>query len=485
MPDGEVIKHDKRGQAFRLAGDHWEKVSNGTATPRSTPKTIGSPVPTSSPTPTNQPDLTERMNIGAGRLAEKAGGLIGPRTGAVAGAITRGVLPASNIQAGIDAAILASYGTGVGEVGTAAKIAKPILEYAPKFIRPAARLAGRLAIPAIGGAVGGATEGKAGTGAAVGAAEGLGGELISGAIGAGKRGIQALDVKRVGRWLSDKLPIRAAANTADLDELFRGGKAVRQAGDALEKTYDHVRNQLGNAQLQIPSPVPGQPPISKSLDEINEIIRQTEDYGYTLAGDPRTAMQGKAMRTAAHQMVEDTGHALNAFQKGLGDRYFKSRRQFATTMLMKRIFNEAFDKDTGEFSMQKLQQSVSRAGNEGYRDDLNNLLGEQGANDFIGQVFRGAKPTALDVPGHGVAGRAYVHGAMEPSFSLHMPQLAKHVGNLPFDLGRGRALAAGATLGPTRLLEVLSNYYADNPAAIQPVPPTSAAPASRPARGTP
>jgi hypothetical protein len=297
----------------------------------------------------------------------------------------------------------------------------------------------------------------------------------------GRKTIQASDLNRIGGWLSQRLPIGKIRTVADFDQAFRGGQAVKRAGTVLQETYDHVEQQMGNRALDVGLVHPvaqqmGMPrKMSMPFHEVNDLIRQVEDLGWSLSGDPKTQPVGKLMRTTAHEMVEDLAGALNQFKPGLGDRYFKSRRQFAVTTVMQKIFREpGVIDEAGNVAMPKLQQLVSEAGGAGYREELENLLGPDGAKSFLGAVFSGAPPLARNISGHGIAGRAYVHGSMEPSFSLHAPKFAKHVGNVPIDLGRGRALAAGLTLGPTKLMQVLSQYA--NAPSEQ---PKSAAPPGR------
>ena len=83
--------------------------------------------------------------------------------------------------------------------------------------------------------------------------------------------------------------------------------------------------------------------------------------------------------------------------------------------------------------------------------DAKELSGVKNTEEFLTNLFRGPQHTGADVTG-GVNPYFRVYGLLGlPSMGAH-PVLTKHVGDLPYQLGRGRALMAALILGPYRAI---------------------------------
>src|SRR5216684_3232783 len=125
----------------------------------------------------NGPDVIGRANEAIGQWLDQN---IGYDTGKVA----RALLPSSDAQAAIDAAMFTVPG---GEALKGLPFAARLLQ------RPLGRIVARLGIPTAAGAIGGAISGDPLGGAESGLAQGAGGEVLSGIIKGGRRTMDAHD----------------------------------------------------------------------------------------------------------------------------------------------------------------------------------------------------------------------------------------------------------------------------------------------------
>ncbi len=424
--------------------------------------------------PGEQPDITARINAKIGDAVKgpfggvitgaalgPAGALIHSVSPELASRIVKGALPSNNIPAGIDAAMLATGGLGEGlELGSAT-----------------ARLGARLAVPTLGGAAGGATEGKAKEGAAKGLFQGAVGEVAAPVFNKifGST-IGRLDREKLGGWVKKNLPTKLPWRTVgDFDQNLRGGLLREEMGPMVEQANQKVAAALGaNDTFQLKTDAANKSVISPLVEmpggemrqggvttktwkfhEILQEIRRMEDLGRYTGNDNDLRLAAKTARVSAHQMVDDLQTALNERQPGLGDSWLKPRKQYQATMTLQQMFSEpgVLDPKTGQINMGKLQQLASSSGREGYRDELKRAGIDE---SFLKTAFRGAN-NFVRTDAQGKVNPYYrMHLGVIPSMGAH-PELAHHVGYLPYDLGRGRALSAALVLGPHRLLNLIAN----------------------------
>jgi len=484
MVNGEKVYANDAGHEIVFRGGQWVPFTAGGA-PAAPPDQSGQGEEE------EQPGLVARANRALSGYAERAGSMINPTVGKVAGAVTGAVLPADNAQLAIDAAMLGLYGTGLGEVGTAAKLGSKALEWLPEFVRPAARFAAREGISTGAGALGGATEGKAGEGAEEGAFQQLGSEVLSGVFHGGARTLGRFDAKRIGKWVSDKLPALGDLNTVeDIDTMLRGDRGVDRLASQRNLVHADISRQLQGAPVAVHPPagvkVTNPPNWSKAtFDDINKFIEQVNDRGYDLAGDPTSRNKGKFYRAAAKSLRQDTAHALDQVNPDWGARYLRVNRQLGRVKELKRLFNESFDKRTGEYSMPLLQKNLAFGDDSGgFRDSLARHFGPGDRDSLIHTAFRGKEAGKFDVPGHMLPAHAYMHPRGMHGV-LQMPRPAYHAGDVPLDLGRGRTLALALAHGPQAFLRFLEHLdqSSDEGATAPETAGAATAPSAAPSAG--
>lgn len=422
----------------------------------------------------NGPDLVGRTNEEIGQFLDKN---VGFDTGLVA----RALLPNSNAQALIDAAMMVP---GVGEIGVGGKI----LEAAPEVAKPAARLAMRLFNPTVAGAVGGATSGDAKGGAESGLAQGAGGEATSLLLGIGKRSINRMDMRRLSEWLKPVI----GKDLPDADayyRAFKGNKIVQDAEAMMDATKQKIMKKIGqrpiftydltpeqanelnaNASTKTFGARPGK--NFGNLQHAHDILTALDRAGWDYNGEPTTKAAGKIIRNTTHQIEGEIATQLDQIDPKLATEWYTNRGKLRTTQTLTNMFNEKGVIDNGYVDMSRLQDLVG----SDYKLDLQQAMGTSQAGNLNSVVqtgekqraglsnvlHRGAAEGRQDVVGHPPIGRFYAHSTGLTGF-FHMPKLSRHVGYLPADLGRGKAISAAATLGPYRFVRAVQNFFGIGP----------------------
>jgi hypothetical protein len=139
--------------------------------------------------------------------------------------------------------------------------------------------------------------------------------------------------------------------------------------------------------------------------------------------------------------------------------------------------------DNGRISFEKLQKLVSDAGPTGYKTDLQQAMGPGEQQTLSKVLHRGADEGAEDRPARGLLSTNAGFSSHGSFFGrVQQPWPARHVGDVPFDLGRGRALSALITLGPAHLADAVGDMTTIPPMHINKTPAEAA---STPAPGLP
>lgn len=422
-----------------------------------------------------------------GRLNERIGQFVDRYAGRDTGIVARALLPSSNAQAAIDAATL--FIPGLGEI---APIAKAV-ELAPEAMAPLARLGLRLAKPAIAGLVGGATSGHAGEGAVSGLAQGGVGEGISLLGGIGKRAINRYDLGRLSKWLEPRIG-QKLSNASDYYTAFKGGKVAQAAQTAYDAanasvgkvvahrpmfTFELSPEQAdaiyysGDKTLQSMGLRPGKNVVD--FEFATKILHKLDQLGWDYNGNPTTKATGKALRGVTHQIEGEIASQLDAINPKAASAWYTARGKYRLANTLTNMFNEPGVIDNGYVDMSKLQTEAS----SNYVHDLQQALGmgdtpakvqatgEKARQGLSKVLHRGADEGRQDIVGHAPGGHVYGHTRGLSGF-FSMPKLSRHVGYLPADLGKGKAITAAATLGPYRFVRGVENYMNIDPSATLP-----------------
>jgi hypothetical protein len=361
------------------------------------------------------------------------------------------LVPPNNAQAAIDVALFAAGGPLSGVLGPAAEAVSPL-----------ARLGMRLAIPAAAGAAGGAIQGGAwgaAKGAGLGIGQQLGAEGISFARGIAGKALQKADVGRVTDWLNDSLNLVPTSknrfeNVTDISREFIGGESDKKLGEKVGKlegrlgkqTVDMTVDQQMAGILGIP---PGQHPVAAkdALHALNTL----EDLGWDSQFRLSRGRTAQAARSAAHQVEEDIAHDLNVRNPKLASEWLTARHQYRMSRTLSNLFREDGVIEKGKLNPQRFQELLGDAGPKGYKMDLELAAGPDAIRDVqeLGSAARrGAPPGATDITGEKPGVRVGIHGlGHPPGLYFHPGTPSKHIGNIPFDLGRGRAFTGVMVLG--------------------------------------
>ncbi len=416
----------------------------------------------------NGPDVIGRVNETIGQWLDQN---IGYDTGKVA----RALLPSSDAQAAIDAAMFTVPGGGLLE-------GAPILA---KFLaNPVGRLVGRLTIPTVAGAVGGAVSGDPLGGAESGLAQGVGGEVLAGITKTGRRTLNAYDFARLRGWLESRLPIKIP-NEQAFRRLFRGGEALSKTEEKTNKDLASMYKFL--VPVHIPQEIAGlvgkrAPATSFNvpIGEVNKILDRIEELGWDYRGDITKGHSAKAIRSAVHQIQEEVYQSISSIDTKAASIWIVARRQLRRARTLTNMFSEEGVQDgAGRLDMSKLQKLVSDSGPMGYKQDIIQTLDNNEQKTLSKILHRGAPEGAEDVAGHGPLEKIYGHsrlGLPSAGFRMSKPNVARHVGFIPYDLGRGRALTAALTLGPYRFARAVDQLFTGSAnaqtAAPNQLPPT-------------
>jgi hypothetical protein len=401
-----------------------------------------------------------------GRLNQAAGNLPFPENKAA-----QLMIPPSNSQAGIDAALFAA-------AGPLGKAIDPILENAG----PIARFGMRMAVPTAAGAMGGAIQGgKEGaiTGAASGAGQQLAGEIGSTVFGIARKAMNRADVQAVTDWLENNLTNypktqKVFNGVRDIVSQLVGGETDKKLATKLATTESKFPKNLTvpiqfNAQalptnMQALAGHTADVPIKDALAHLSDL----EDIGWDTQFRYKDGKTAQAARSAVHQAEEDIYNAIAVKRPAQAAEWYTNRHRYRLSRTMSNLFREDGVLKGGKIDMMKLQQFLNDAGPKGYKMDLEQAAGEAGARQ-LKQLWeaagRGAPPGSMDIPGERPNIRMGVHHLGLPTFYAHPGSLAKHVGYIPFDLGRGRAFAALQILGAHEFTNRLKSIFGNSAGA--------------------
>ncbi len=195
-------------------------------------------------------------------------------------------------------------------------------------------------------------------------------------------------------------------------------------------------------------------------------LNETENKGWALIGnpDPEKAELGKALRSSVFQAEHDAADSLrNKGLDKLADDWLAQRQQYRAARVLTQMFRTPDLVDaSGNIQWDEVQRLVDAAGREGYYDDLKLAFGKDGADAFVDKLHRG-EPDVRDRPGRGILtthSRVYMHpglGKLSPRIPLQIPVPTVRAGDVPFNLGRNRALSAMLVLGPERFVQMIDD----------------------------
>ena len=372
------------------------------------------------------------------------------------------VMPDNNAQAAIDAMTLANP-----EIAGADEA----ISMAPQAFKPLLRMGMRVAKPAFAGLLGGATEGDAPGGAKLGAIEGLGNEAVSSIFGAGKAGIAKLDLARLSGFLQKHLGEAADAdmkNPAQFVDKVKGGKVLENVKNDLSSTVSKIDKMLTKKKAFIqydppPSMAKQFPQTMKLQGKLSDFTRdvgETEDIGWSMAGKPTMSRDGEAARSLAMQAEDDIAKQIDkkAGRKASTD-WIIGRHRVRLAKTMTSMLKEV-PTTGGTLNWQELQKLASDKYAMDLRmslgPDATALMGKKGVEDLNQAIFRSPEGGGQDVQG-----KFGMYVRYHPPFGFSTgqhPQLASHAGDLPYNLGRGKALTLLGTLGPYRSVQVMKNW---------------------------
>ena len=449
-------------------------------------------------------EATEGLDL-AGRANQALSQYLTNKIGPAAGAVASAILPNSNAQAAINIGMLA-----MPEFAAGLEIASPV-----------ARLGLRMGIPAMVGGLGGSLQGGAkgmAEGAMSGAGQALGGEALSFATGAGRRAIRNMDFDRVAGWMKrfgikikdmpefDRMFVGGEANTktqAELDNIStkiqsRMKKAkgfttydipndelaqkMEKAGHTISRPFAQNKNQY-NPQL-----------IMNNFADMTKALGTFEDIGWDAHHDPGREAVGRAARQAAHQIEGEMAAQANNIDPKLASEWYTAKANNRVTKTLTNLFSEPEVYQRGQpINIGNLQRMITDDSVNGYKYDLIEAAGSTDPNmqkRMSDILHRGGQQGEGDIAGRGPIkhGSLGLHFGVFPRASLQTPIFARHVGYLPFDLGKGRATQMLQSLGPYSAFRGIEQLYTlkpdarDKTVAAEPIasPPGTAAASSLP-----
>jgi hypothetical protein len=316
----------------------------------------------------------------------------------------------------------------------------------------------------------------------------------------GKRTIGALDFARLQSWMESRLGVKVP-DVKTFRRMFRGGDIMPE----IDKSYQKVVKKHGANIVNLPAdPKTGsivQPGLgmrtNMSLQSASNALDDLEKLAWNQRGDLATSHQGRALLDTVHQVEGDIASQLDMVNKPAARDWYSAREQVRKARVLKQMFSEpgviemaGKDPRTGEIidnekiSFEKLQKLVSDAGPNGYKIDLQQAMGpgEQGTLSKV--LHRGAEEGEEDRPARGILATHAGFSSHGSFFGrLQTPWPARHVGDVQFDLGRGRALTGLITLGPYQLAHKIGEMTEMPPMRITKTPAEAAStpvPADKP-----
>lgn len=371
----------------------------------------------------------------------------------------------------------------------------------------AGKAAYRILAPIIAGAIGGATKNQAGEGALRGGLEMVGGETTMGAARGvaymlRKRALPDLDFHRLAGWLEKRFGKKIPDMPA-LRKLIYEGQLNNEMEDAFAKAQARTNRALGK-KFRIQAPVVTSKAgdimlnpqssirFDMSLDEATDRLHKLEQGGWNLRGEPIMTHAGAAARDASHEAEGDIASQIDQANPKAGVDWYTAHGRLKEARSMRNLFtqNGAMDSE-GRPNFTLLQGLVDNDAPTSHRYDLIQSMGEDGQKSFRNMLFRNApEGSVTDRPGQLplVGLRVSAHGGFYAHPALPYP--ARHVGDVPYSLGEGRALRALTTIGPYQMLNNLSEMHSMPPmhitktpaeAAATPMPTDKPGPAAMPA----
>jgi hypothetical protein len=445
----------------------------------------------------NQKKLEEETGPDAiGQLNEMLGKRLDKEFGPNVGAWGRALLPQSNSQAMMDAVQGATmFAPGVPEI---------------EAIGGIARLGLRVGIPAVAGAVGGSIQGGAKgaeMGFGSGLAQGLGGEAISAVAGLGRRGVKAISFAPLKGWIESRLPGTVVKDVPSFNRAFMGGEAIETARQRLaainskiaKKVLPKMNLNAAGSTLDINPNVASQ--LSKNVGyspsgqlvsqfhNLNHALDELENLGWHSKKFGQDE-EGKAIRSAAHQVEGEIAKQLGNISPKSAVEWYNAKGQLRAAKTLTHMFTEPGVVAEDKIHWPKLQELVSDATAKGYKMDLQQSLGDKeyktlsqvvkgdatvaGKNaqsELSGVLHRGAQEGRQDIEGVSPIHRAYTHPSLENplqtrlGLGISMPVFARHVGYVPYDLGKGKAIQALTTLGPYQTALAIHSFVKSQPQA--------------------
>ena len=457
---------------------------------------------------TQGPDFIGTMNEAMGKMLDKD---FGPNVGMIG----RALMPSSNSQAMMDAVMLAM--PEVGATGEA--------------ISGLARLGLRVGIPAMAGAMGGEIQGGSSgmwQGAASGAAQGLGGEALSLGLGFGRRGVRALSSRPLYSWLESQLPGTVIKDVPSFNRAFMGGEAIKAAQQRLDainsklakKVIPKIAKQMGQVEVDSRAGQAlgkegfavgqrgGKSVLLGDFRELNRGLDTLENIGWHTKkfGEDET---GKAIRSTAHQVEGEIAKQIGDISPKSAIEWYNAKGQLRAAKTLSHMFTEPGVVAADRIHWPKMQQLVHDATAKGYKMDLQqslgdkqyatlrsvvknnaNIAGETAQAELSGILHRGAQEGTQDIEGVSPVHRAYTHPSLDKpletklGLGISMPVFARHVGYVPYDLGKGKGLQALTVLGPYQAALAIGQYIKAQK-SVSPDGAPSGAPSGAPGAPTP
>jgi hypothetical protein len=281
-----------------------------------------------------------------------------------------------------------------------------------------------------------------------------------------------------------------AAKTGDKPVDLKAAVADSQAKGAQTgakpSTYQSPRAEKAvtpTLKVELPGPMadylkmPRRSPLDFEWKDLTTHLNETENKGWALIGnpDPEKAELGKALRSSVFQAEHDAADALRQkIGDKIADEWLTQRQQYRAARVLTQLFRTPNLVDArGSIAWDEVQKLVDQSGREGFYDDLKLAFGKDGADAFIDKLTRNA-PNERDIPGRGVLtthSRVYMHpglGKLSPRIPLQIPVPTVRAGDVPFNLGRNRALSAMMVLGPERFVQMIDDMSRMGSAAQQP-----------------
>jgi hypothetical protein len=254
--------------------------------------------------------------------------------------------------------------------------------------------------------------------------------------------------------------------------------AEREAAGVRPSTYQSPgmeKKASPKLEIELPGPMAERLGLARRTKwgfEWNDLIshlNETENKGWALIGnpDPEKAELGKALRSSVFQAEHDAADSLR--QKvgdKLADDWLKQRQQYRAARVLTQMFRTPNLTDAGgAIDWSELQRQATSANREGFYDDLKLAFGKEDADAFVDKLRvepSGARDRKFPDFGKsgGIRPRVYFKIPFTPisvPLPIKVPGIPIRSGDVPFNLGRNRALSALLVLGPERFVQMIDD----------------------------